>query len=52
MTDESLAERIVRIETQMQQVLEQSKARAAREWAIIMTGIGLVATIIVKGLGF
>ncbi len=52
MTDESLAERIVRIETQMQQVLEHSRARATREWAIVMAGIGLVATIIIKGMGF
>lgn len=52
MGDESLAERMVRLETQMQQVLEHSRSRSTREWAIVMTGLGLVATIIIKGLGF
>ena len=33
--------------------IEKSMAgRATREWAIIMTGIGLVATIIIKSIGF
>jgi hypothetical protein len=52
MGDESLAERIVRIETQMQQILEHSKARQTREWAIVTTGLGLILTIIVKNLGW
>lgn len=51
MTDESLGERIVRIETQMTEMMRQSTMRATREWAIIMTGLALVGTIIVKSMG-
>lgn len=33
--------------------LEKSLAgRATREWAIVMTGLGLIGTIVVKNLGW
>jgi hypothetical protein len=34
----------------VQSIKKSLEGRAAREWAIIMTGLGLVATIIIKGL--
>lgn len=31
---------------------DAAKARASREWTVIMTIIGLIATIVVKSLGW
>jgi hypothetical protein len=68
MSDETLAERIVRLETQMKSIQDDIQSRATvaavtsiqrlldgrsnREWAIIMVGIGLVVSILAKNLGW
>lgn len=52
MSDETLAERIVRLETQVQTFIEAQRSKAGREWAIIMVGIGLVVSILAKNLGW
>jgi hypothetical protein len=68
MSDETLAERIVRLETQMKSIQDDIQSRATvaavtsiqrlldgrsnREWAIIMVGIGLVISILAKNLGW
>jgi hypothetical protein len=52
MSDETLAERIVRLETQITTIIDAHKAKAGREWAIIMVGIGLVVSILAKNLGW
>jgi hypothetical protein len=68
MNDETLAERIVRLETQILGISKDLEAKAkhetvatiqksldarsTREWTIIMTGIGLILAIISKAMGW
>jgi hypothetical protein len=47
----TLGERVVRLETQVKSMMEASAAKAGREWAIILTGIGLIGTVLGKNLG-
>jgi hypothetical protein len=52
MSEETWGERIVRLETQIESFIEAQKSKAGREWAIIMTGIGLVVTVLAKNFGW
>lgn len=56
---ETPGERIVRLETRMDgieadigRVHDSQKQRSGREWAIIMTGLGLLGTIVIKQMGW
>ena len=46
-----LAVLVARLEERVNNLIEQQKARATREWAMILSGLGLVATIFAKTLG-
>lgn len=52
MGDETPTERIVRLEVQISNLIEQHKARAAREWGVILSALALVGTILAKNLGW
>ncbi len=54
---ETTGEKIVRLEEQVKaltrdfaEFVEVRKARAAREWAVILAGLGLVGTVLAKNL--
>ena len=56
---ETIGEKIVRLEENfknmekdLKEFADARKARATREWAVIMSGLGLVGTIMVKALGW
>jgi len=50
--DESPEVSIALLKERVQGLLDREKARATREWTIITTMVGLLATIVVKSLGW
>ena len=51
MGDDTHGERIAILEIEVRHLKESYTSRAAREWAIIMSALGLVGTILGKFLG-
>ena len=49
--DELQGERIAVLEVKVAGLIEQHKARASREWGVIMAVFGLILTVLAKTMG-
>jgi hypothetical protein len=52
MGDEPIGERIRAVEIHVATLILERTQRSAREWTIIMVGIGLIVSIVAKNLGW